>query len=170
MLSVRTALAARLVLVTGLFVTGEHFAPWWSPATHAMAWGWLASLIGSPQTLAALEVQVESVRSVECEEAAAPRAILVRLTPRTAWLGEEGRAPVGLVDDVAVRDALRALKNARPDREVIDLVVDDGVSYDRVVAFVDVAHGAEIRAINVAVKRDLDPHGAWRRPPPSLEP
>lgn len=162
MLSVRTALAVRLVLVTGLFATGEHFAPWWSPATHAMAWGWLASLVGPPQPIAALEVWV-GPDGGDCE-CSAPRAILVRLTSRVAWVGEDGRAPVALIDDVGVRAALRALKQARPDREVVDLVVDDGVSYDRVVAFVDVAHGEALRAINVAVRRDLDPHGAWRRP------
>jgi hypothetical protein len=93
-----------------------------------------------------------------------PKAVLLHLTSKTIAVGEEGGVPDLVPDRSATAARLDALKKERPERMELVLFVDDDVSFERVVLFVDVARGLDYQPI-VAVGPGYTAWSgvAWRR-------
>jgi biopolymer transport protein ExbD len=99
----------------------------------------------------AVAPRIDTFGEIACSDPMSPRAILVRVSRAEVVVGEDRATPMRTTTLLALQQQLRALKDARPDRQHVVIRVDDGVSFDRVVAVIDVSLGLHMRAIDVDV-------------------
>lgn len=90
--------------------------------------------------VAAMSAQVPG----ECESG--PPAVLILVERARFAVGDEGGRPAWVHSVDALRVELRHLKDARPERQLVVVDVDDAVSYERVVAVLDAALDVGLRA------------------------
>lgn len=108
--------------------------------------------------IASLEVQAAtgSPETPSEPDPDAPKNIIVMLTATEVKIIEEGVDKTQTFphrgEDLAVEDitvALKAYKDARPDRKVVKIKVEDSIAFDRIVGVIDVARSLELTAVSL---------------------
>jgi biopolymer transport protein ExbD len=110
--------------------------------------------------IASLEVQNSSGGQQEEkqeEDPDKPKPILVIISDRAIKVGEEGAevAPIDYpntgdgYDFEAAKLQLKSLKEARPERVIINVKSEDGVALDPITKVIDIAHGLGLNGLTL---------------------
>jgi biopolymer transport protein ExbD len=100
-----------------------------------------------------IDVEVVSNTSANTDDGCGPRAVLLHVAPREAWVGEDGRNLQHVRSDAGLTGVLRRLKNERKDREVVVVQIDDGVSFGWLVHVLDIAQTEGFPGRRIAIAR-----------------
>ncbi|MDP2339943.1 MAG: biopolymer transporter ExbD [Deltaproteobacteria bacterium] len=104
---------------------------------------------------AALEVQVPTAATATTTTTTQVWPVLLFLSAEGVRIQEEGGPALAIPavqrvhDWEGVRAELRRLKAARPERETLQIHVDDGVSYDNVTRVIDIATALKLPAVSL---------------------
>jgi hypothetical protein len=93
-------------------------------------------------------------------EGCGPPDIILGLSGDHVTVAEEGRSTVRIDGAPALHDALRVLKDKRPERVRSVLFVDDDVAHHQLVAVLDTLYGLDLREPSIWVEPPAAEPGA----------
>jgi biopolymer transport protein ExbD len=114
----------------------------------------VACLAQVPRGMWAIEVGVINELTEVHGDGCGPRPVLLHVMQDEAWVGEQGKPPQRVRSDAGLTLVLRRLKSERPDRELVVVQVDDGVSFGWCVHVLDLLAREAFVAVRIQLEQN----------------